>query len=427
MSTIVDCLQERGLIDALTSEELKEVVKQPIKVYIGFDPTADSLHLGSLVGIVILRWFQKYGHTPVVLLGGATGRIGDPSGKSSERPLLDDNIIKTNIAAIRKNFEPVLDFSNQATQPLFFNNDEWMANYSFIDFLRDIGKHVRVGVMLGKDSVRSRLQSEEGMSFTEFCYQLLQAYDFYHLRTQHGVTLQMGGSDQWGNITAGIELTRKMSQENAYGLTYPLLTRSDGKKFGKSEEGAIWLSSEKCSPYQFYQYLIRTADADVIKLMRMLTFMPIDEILTYEKQMQAPDYQANTAQKRLAEELTRLIHGEEGLETALRVTGAAAPGSKATLNVETLKEISSDMPHAVLPTSEVIGKKYVDIAVKISLFSSKGEAIRLIQNGGGYLNDEKITDPQTIILQNHLIGGQFLLFGAGKKKKMLLSVEKPLA
>ena len=301
-----------------------------------------------------------------------------------------------------------------------------MAHYPFIDFLRDIGKHVRVSVMLGKDSVRSRLQSEEGMSFTEFCYQLIQAYDFYHLRAHHNVILQMGGSDQWGNITAGIELTRKISQQNAYGLTYPLLTRSDGKKFGKSEEGAIWLSKERCSPYQFYQYLIRIADADVIKLMRMLTFMPMDEIASYEKQMQTPGYQPNTAQKRLAEELTRLIHGQEGLETALRVTEAAAPGSKAALNVETLQEISSDMPHATLPLPEVVGKKYVDVAVKIGLFSSKGEAIRLIQNGGAYLNDEKITDSHLIIAQNHLIGDRFLLFGAGKKKKILISVENHL-
>lgn len=427
MSTILDCLQERGLIDALTSDDLKELVKTPLKAYIGFDPTADSLHLGSLVGIIILRWFQKYGHTPVIILGGATGRIGDPSGKSTERPLLDENVIQSNVASIRKNFEKVLDFSDDTVKPLFFNNDEWMANYPFVNLLRDIGKHIRVSVMLAKDSVRSRLESEEGMSFTEFCYQILQAYDFYHLRTHHNVVLQMGGSDQWGNITAGIELTRKITGLPSYGLTYPLLTKSDGKKFGKSEEGAIWLSPEKCSPYQFYQYLIRTADVDVIKLMRMLTFMPMEEVRHYEKQMQEPDYLPNTAQKRLAEELTRLIHGEEGLKIALRTTEAAAPGARATLNAETLQEISSDMPHATLDFPSVMGQKYVDIVVKIGLLASKGEAVRLIQNGGAYLNDEKISDPQHRILEKDLIGNRYLLFAAGKKKKMLLNIEKPLA
>lgn len=423
---IIDCLEERGLIDALTSEEIRKRSEKPLKVYIGFDPTADSLHLGSLVGIVLLRWFQKFGHTPVVILGGATGRIGDPAGKSAERPLLDVEVIKANVEAIRKNFERVLDFDHLTAKPLFFNNEEWMAGYSFIDFLRDIGKHMRINVMLAKDSVRSRLESEEGMSFTEFCYQLLQAYDFYFLNAHYDVLMQMGGSDQWGNIIAGIDLIRRMSGKEAFGLTFPLLTRSDGKKFGKTEEGAIWLSPERCSPYQFYQYLIRVLDADVIKLMKMLTFMEMEEIGSIERAMQSSDYIPNTAQKRLAEELTRMIHGEEGLATALRVTEAAAPGTKAALDAVRLQEIAADMPHSTLSLEEVVGQKYVDVAVKIGLLSSKGEGVRLIQNGGAYLNDEKVTDPQYRLTQDLLIGGSYLLFGAGKKKKILLSIENHL-
>jgi tyrosyl-tRNA synthetase len=422
MKNIIDCLKERGFIDAVTSEELRERANKPLKVYVGFDPTADSLHLGSLVGIMGLAWFQKFGHTPVVILGGATGRIGDPSGKSTERPLLDRQAIETNILGIRQHFEKILDFSNSANRPLLVNNDEWFAKIGFIDFLRDVGKHFRVGQMLAKDSVRSRLASEEGISFTEFSYQLLQSYDFYHLLKDHDVCLQMGGSDQWGNITAGIELIRKLSGQAAYGLTFPLITRSDGKKFGKSEEGAIWLSPERCSPYQFYQYLVRVADADVLMLMRMLTFMEMEEIRGIEAAMKGANYQPNTAQKRLAEEVTRIVHGEEGLQTALRVTEGAMPGAKALLTAEALKEIAADMPNVSLASDQVVEQKYVDVAVTSGLFSSKGEATRLIQNGGAYLNDVKVEDPQLRLKKEDLIGGEYLLLGAGKKKKMLVKI-----
>ena len=273
MSNVVDCLKERGLVDAMTSEEVVKLLEQPRKLYLGFDPTADSLHIGSLVGIVILRWFQKFGHTPVVILGGATGRIGDPSGKSVERPLLDRAAIDYNVARIRRHFEVVLDFFHLKAKPILLNNDEWFSQMNLIDFLRDVGKHFRVGTMLAKEMVKSRIQSEEGICFTEFTYQLLQSYDFYHLFTHHGVVLQLGGSDQWGNITSGIDLVRKLTAAQAYGLTFPLLTRSDGKKFGKTEEGTVWLAADRCSPYHFYQYFVRVPDADVIKLMRFLTFM----------------------------------------------------------------------------------------------------------------------------------------------------------
>jgi tyrosyl-tRNA synthetase len=424
MSNVIECLKERGLIEATTSDELIERVEKPIKIYCGFDPSADSLHVGNLVGIIVLRWFQKFGHTPFVILGGATGRIGDPSGKSIERPLLDEQTIHHNINRIRKHFEGIFDYSNDAIRPIILNNDQWFSRFTFVDFLRDVGKHFRVGTMLAKESVRTRLQSEEGISFTEFSYQLLQAYDFYYLYVHHNVEMQIGGSDQWGNITAGTDLVRKLGRSGAYGLTFPLLTRSDGKKFGKTEQGAVWLAPDRCSPYQFYQYFIRVSDGDVIKMMRMLTFMDMQEIREYEIKMTEPHYVPNTAQKRLAEELTCIVHGEEGLSTALKVTEGAAPGTQAVLDPDTLREIAKDMPSVSLPFDQVIGQRYVDVLVKIGLVSSKGEGVRLIQNAGAYLNNERIEDPQFHVSEQSLIGGEFLLFGAGKKKKMILSIKK---
>jgi len=419
---ILDCLKGRGFIDAVTSDDLHALCEKPLKVYVGFDPTADSLHVGNLMGILVLAWFQRFGHTPVVVLGGTSGRIGDPSGKSVERPLLDTETIASNVASIRTHFEQILDFGGKLPSPLILNNDQWYSNFGLVDFLRDVGKHFRMGPMLAKDTVKTRLQSEEGLSYTEFSYQLIQGYDFYHLHTHHDVSVQMGGSDQWGNITGGIELTRKLAGESVYGITWPLLTRSDGKKFGKSEEGAIWLSEKRCSPYQFYQYLIRIPDADVIKMMKLLTFMDLAEIEEIEKGMKEPGYLVNSAQKRLAEEVTRIVHGEEGVVKARKVTEAAAPGKKAALDAETLSAISGDMPSISLPMDQVLGQSYAELAVEAELLSSKGEANRLIKNGGAYLNDAKLVDPAARIQKKDLIEDRFLLLGAGKKKKLLIKI-----
>ena len=414
---VVACLRERGLIDAMTSEDLEKELLSPSKVYIGFDPTADSLHLGNFMGMVVLAWFQRFGHTPVVLLGGATGKIGDPSGKSQERPLLEEETLQHNIQCIRTNFHRIFDFSGKLPQPLFLNNADWFASFSFVDFLREIGKLFRIGPMLAKESVRSRVQSEEGMSFTEFSYQLLQAYDFLFLFEERGVHLQMGGSDQWGNITAGIDLIRRKLGKSAYGLTFPLITRSDGKKFGKSEEGAIWLSEEKLSAYQFYQYIMRIPDADVIPLLKKLTFLDLQEIHMLEKQMQTdPSYVPNTAQRKLAQELTLLVHGQEGLEKAMRAT----EGSLGSLSVEVIEQIAQDIPNIALKKEEVLHQKFADLAVMSHLLSSKGEAVRLIRNGGAYLNHKKIEDPSWMIQESDLIGGRFLLLGSGKKTKVLV-------
>lgn len=421
MSNVITYLKQRGFVDNLTSEELVKAAEKPLKAYIGFDPTADSLHLGHLLGIVALGWFEKFGHTPVALVGGATGKVGDPSGKSQERPLLSQEVLESNVAAIRNQFERCLK------SPIVLNNDDWLGKFSLIDFLRDVGKHFRVGPMLGKDSVRSRIQSEEGISFTEFTYQVLQGYDFYHLSQEEGITLQMGGSDQWGNITAGMELSRKLNGKPLFGMTFPLLTRSDGAKFGKSEGGAIWLDPQKTSPYQFYQYLVRVADADVTRMMRMITFMDLKEIEEFEKAFASGDFTPNAAQKRLAEGVTRFVHGDKGVEIALRVTEAAAPGSKATLDPEVLREIAKDMPTATLAMGDVVEKSYAEVATKAGLLNSKGEAVRLIKNGGAYLNNEKVDDQSFVIENKHVIGGEYLLFGSGKKKKILIKIEKELA
>lgn len=417
---VVQVLQERGFIDAMTSEELIKMADHPLKVYCGFDPSADSLHLGNLVAIMGLAWFQRYGHTPVVIVGGATGMIGDPSGKSVERQLLDEATINTNLAGIRRNLEKILISSNGA-QPIFLNNLDWFKHFTFIDFLREMGKNFRMGIMLSKDSVKSRLSSEEGMSFTEFCYQLLQGYDFLHLFEKHGVTVQLGGSDQWGNITAGIDLIRRVNGAQAYGVTWPLLTRSDGQKFGKSEKGAIWLAPEKVSPYEFYQYLYRVADADVIKLLRLLTFVDLEEIKEFERMLISKTCPPNAPQKRLAEEVTRIVHGEEGLQKALKATEIAKPGSQTELDADSLE--SGDMPNFDLPRSAVVDAKLIDVLVATGLQPSKGEARRLIRNGGVSLNNEKISDENYSITSDRLIEGRLLLLAAGKKNKMLVRVK----
>ncbi|HPE85124.1 MAG TPA: tyrosine--tRNA ligase, partial [Chlamydiales bacterium] len=387
MPNVIKELQKRGFIDSIAGEELDRIVEKPIKVYVGFDPTADSLHLGNLVGIVLLKWFEKFGHQPVVLLGGGTGKIGDPSGKDKERPLLSEQAIEANVLSIKAQFEKCLE------NPEYYNNDTWLSSYGLVDFLRDVGKHFRLGPMLAKESVRRRLNSDEGMSFTEFTYQMLQGYDFYHLFKHEQVVLQVGGSDQWGNITAGIEVTRKLCGSSVYGMTFPLLTRSDGKKFGKSEGGAIWLDPQKVSPYKFYQYLYHTPDADVGQLMRLLTFMDLDEIIDFETKIKEGTQLVNAAQTRLAEEVTRFVHGKEGLSAAKKVTEIAAPGADAQLDIQSIEAIAADMENVQFSRAEAIGVKLSDLVAKSGFMSSRGEVSRLIKNGGAYLNNQKVEDP----------------------------------
>lgn len=422
---VLNILRERGLLDACTSEgSLSEATQKPVRVYCGFDPTADSLHLGNLLGIVVLSWFQRCGHTPVVLLGGATGSIGDPSGKSVERPLLETKIIQSNTLKIGQNLEEVLGRESKYPPPLVMNNLDWFADMSFLDFLRNVGRYARVGTMITRDSVKTRLDSESGMSFTEFSYQLLQGYDFMHLFQNHEVTVQIGGSDQWGNIVAGSDLIRRtVAKDSVFGLTFPLLLKADGKKFGKSEDGAIWLSSERLSPFKFYQYLLNTKDEDVLRLMKMLTFLPLNEIETYSKLMNSKNYVQNSAQVRLAEEVTRFVHGEVGLQKAITATKGLLPGSDTELDIDVLESLIDVVPTAICARTDIIGISIVDVAVKVGLRKSKAEVRRMIDGGGVRINNKKVLDVSTCISPEELIAGKMLLISMGKKNKFLIQVQ----
>lgn len=420
MNTLIDTLQNRGFIDAITHEEIRAHLKTPQKVYCGFDPTSDSLHLGNLVGIIGLSWFQRFGHTPVALVGGATGMIGDPGGRSSERNLLTKEDVERNLRGITGVIERLFDFEGD-NRPQIVNNYDWFENFTVIEFLRDVGKSFRLSTMLAKDAVKSRLASEEGISFTEFSYQILQAYDFYHLAKNSNVTIQIGGSDQWGNITQGTDLVRKELGKPVFGLTFPLLTRADGKKFGKSEQGAIWLSTDKLSEYEFYQYLYRVADADVIKLLKMLTFLPLAEIEEIAKSMQQEGYQVNSAQKVLAAEVTRFVHGEEGLQKALQATEIAFNKDKRT-GIEDLELIAKDIPHFEAKEEEVVGTSLIDLLVRAGMQPSKGAGRKLIQGGGVYMNDARIDEVDKKVHADDVMGGKFILLRIGKKQKLLVKI-----
>jgi len=417
-------LKARGLYDNCTDENgFLEALRRPTKVYCGFDPTADSLHLGNLLGIIILSWFQKAGHQPIGLVGGATGRVGDPSGRSLERPLLDEEELTRNVVAIRDLLHRILS-DRHVGEPRILNNYDWFKDITLLDFLRETGKFARMGSMLSKDSVRTRLEGEEGLSFTEFSYQLLQGYDFMHLFREEGVSVQIGGSDQWGNITAGTELIRRICRvDGAFGLTFPLLLKSDGSKFGKSASGAIWLSKEKLSPYKFYQYLFQTTDSDVIRLLRMLTFIPLEDISAVESSMGSPHYAPNSAQKLLAEQVTKFVHGEQGLREAQKATASLKPGSDTILDAEELLLVADVIPTAILQRSSVIGAPVVSVLADSGLLESKAAAKRLILNGGVRVNNEKVSDTEQRLAENDIIGGNMILLSSGKKNKLLLRLE----
>jgi tyrosyl-tRNA synthetase len=421
MKNVLAILRQRGIIEQISSEAIEQSLRSPQKIYCGYDPSADSLHLGNFVTLVVLGWFQRCGHTPVVVVGGATGMIGDPSGKSKERNLLSKQQLAINIKGVRKNIEDILSFE-AGPKPEIYDNFDWYSSFSFLDYLRDVGKHFRLGTMLAKESVRSRLQSEEGISFTEFSYQTLQAYDFFHLFKTKDVRFQLGGSDQWGNITAGIDFVKRELGEEVFGITIPLMTRSDGKKFGKSEEGAIWLSSEKLSPYDFYQYLFRVPDQDVIRMLKFLTYLDLDEIEAIEKSMSESDYVPNTAQKILAREVTKIVHGEGGVKQAETITALAKPGYETELSLEVLEKLEKEIPTVRLKETDVCESHLVDVLVQAKVFASKGQARKMIEGGGLYLNNEKVSDSKLVIEKEALLQKKYLLVSVGKKKKYLLKV-----
>ena len=427
----VEELKWRGMIHQMMpgTEELLE--KETVTAYVGIDPTADSLHIGHLCGVMMLRHFQRCGHKPLALIGGATGMIGDPSGKSQERNLLNEETLRHNVACIKKQLSHFLDFESDAPNCAeLVNNYDWMKDFTFLDFAREIGKCITVNYMMAKDSVKRRLNGEfqDGMSFTEFTYQLLQGYDFLHLYETKNCKLQMGGSDQWGNITTGTELIRrKLGAENeAYALVCPLITKADGKKFGKTEKGNIWLDRNRTSPYTFYQFWLNVADDDAERYIKIFTSLDketIDALIEEHRQ----DPGRRVLQKKLAEEVTVMVHGREDYELALEASnllfGKATKESLVKLDEQTLLEVFSGVPTFEIDKVLLAGEgiKAVDLfAEKTQCFPSKSEMRKLTQGGGVSLNKEKLTSFDQAVTENNLLDGKYLLVQQGKKKYFLL-------
>lgn len=409
------------------TEEL--LAKEKVTAYVGIDPTADSLHIGHLCGVMMLRHLQRCGHKPLALIGGATGMIGDPSGKSQERNLLNEETLTHNVACIKKQLAHFLDFdSDSPNKAELVNNYDWMKNYSFLDFSRDIGKCITVNYMMAKDSVKRRLNGEfqEGMSFTEFTYQLLQGYDYLHLYQTKNCKLQMGGSDQWGNITTGAELIRRKlgNEHQAYALVCPLITKSDGKKFGKTEKGNIWLDRKRTSPYTFYQFWLNVADDDAEKYIKIFTSIDKETIeALIEEHRQDPG--RRILQKRLAEEITIMVHSREDYELAVEASnilfGKATKDSLVKLDEQTLLDVFSGVPQYELNKNDIIGIKAVDLlAEKTDCFPSKGEMRKMVKGGGVSINKEKLNDPEIVISENDLVDGKYIVAQRGKKNYYLI-------
>jgi len=421
MEHILQTLEARGLLDDVTSPEVHKALQSPVTLYAGFDPSSDSLQAGNFVTIMALSHFQRCGHKVIALVGGATGMIGDPSGKTSERSFLSAEEVDRNQEGIRENLARILDFDHPTAPACIVNNNDWLNDFGVVDFLRDVGRHFRLGVMLGKESVRARLNSEAGMSFTEFSYQLLQAYDFLRLHDTMGCRLQIGGSDQWGNITAGIDLIRKLRGVETYGVTMPLVCDSAGRKFGKSEDNAVFLDHRRTSYYDFYQFFVRAADADVIRFLKILTLVPLAEIAELAKQLEeAPE--ARAAQTRLAEEVTRMVHGDHGLAVARRASAVLFGESMAGLHAEDLLDIFANVPSVELPRQDVEERSLVDLAASSGLCRSKSDARRLIQNGGLYLNNTRVADVEATASAADVVDGRVLVLRSGKKKFLLVKV-----
>lgn len=418
---IFNTLNSRGCIqDCSDLEQLPKLLEsQKMTFYCGFDPTADSLHCGSMLPLILMRKLQMQGHQPIVILGTATGMIGDPSGKSEERVLLDSEQVHKNAASIKTQVEKFIDFSNAK----LLLNHQWIEELSFVDFLRDVGKHFSVNAMVAKDSVKARLNNrEQGISYTEFTYMLLQAYDFLWLNQNHKCQLQVGGSDQWGNITAGLELIRKkQSKLPAYGMTFPLLTTASGAKFGKTEAGAIWLDGSKTSPYHFYQYWLNAADEDIEKFMKLFSFKPIEEIneiiIEHSKKPEQ-----RLAQKTLAAELTTLLHGEKETLAALDASNVLFSKDIKNANSETLLQVFKDVPSIEISSSQ-LGLGLVELLVLAKTSASNGEARRSIEAGGIYVNDERRNDPKTKINATDFIENKVLILRSGKKNYYLVKLK----
>ncbi|HCT5843441.1 TPA: tyrosine--tRNA ligase, partial [Staphylococcus aureus] len=415
-NALIEDLKWRGLIYQQTDEQgIEDLLnKEQVTLYCGADPTADSLHIGHLLPFLTLRRFQEHGHRPIVLIGGGTGMIGDPSGKSEERVLQTEEQVDKNIEGISKQMHNIFEFGTDHGAVLV-NNRDWLGQISLISFLRDYGKHVGVNYMLGKDSIQSRL--EHGISYTEFTYTILQAIDFGHLNRELNCKIQVGGSDQWGNITSGIELMRRMyGQTDAYGLTIPLVTKSDGKKFGKSESGAVWLDAEKTSPYEFYQFWINQSDEDVIKFLKYFTFLGKEEIDRLEQSKnEAPHLRE--AQKTLAEEVTKFIHGEDALNDAIRISQALFSGDLKSLSAKELKDGFRDVPQVTLSNDTT---NIVEVLIETGISPSKRQAREDVNNGAIYINGERQQDVNYALAPEDKIDSEFTIIRRGKKKYFMV-------
>jgi tyrosyl-tRNA synthetase len=423
----VEELTWRGMIHSMMPGTEEQLAKEMTTAYLGIDPTADSLHIGHLVGVMMLRHFQRCGHKPLALVGGATGMIGDPSGKSAERNLLDEATLRHNQECIKKQLSKFLDFDSDAPNAAeMVNNYDWMKDFSFLAFIRDIGKHITVNYMMAKDSVKKRLSAESsvGMSFTEFTYQLVQGFDFYHLFETKNCKLQLGGSDQWGNITTGTELIRRKLGGEAYALTCPLITKADGGKFGKTESGNVWLDRRYTSPYKFYQFWLNVSDADAEKYIKIFTFIPKEEVEALVAEHAAAPH-LRVLQKRLAKEITIMVHSEQDYEMAVEASsilfGNATSDSLKKLDEDTLLAVFDGVPTFEVSREEVLGKKLMDVLTEnAAVFASKGEMRKLIQNGGFAVNKEKVSDLELSLEAELLLNEKYLLVQKGKKNYYLL-------
>ena len=412
---LVDDLKYRNIIDNTSHDELLDKLNEGgLKFYVGYDPTAKSLQIGNLFVVITMMRLQKAGHTPYVLVGGATGMIGDPSGKNSERNLLDQETLQSNINGQKAQLESFLEFSG-SNAAVMVNNFDWMSGFGYLEFLRDVGKRFRLSEMMAKDSVKSRLNSDAGISYTEFSYQILQAYDFCHLNKTHGVKLQIGGSDQWGNMTAGIDLTRKMNSDQVYTMTVPLVTDSNGNKFGKSEGGAtIYLDPDMTSPYKMYQYLLNSDDESVVKYLKYFTFLDHDTINALETKTKDEPH-LREAQKTLASEVVKLVHGEKGLESATRATGFFFGGAIENVSDKEVASIFADVPALDLQASDLGTVSILDLLAQTPLFKSKGEARRSLQQKGVYINNHQVQEMEMVVTKDNLASETSLVIRKGKK------------
>ena len=423
MPNVFDEFQWRGLVYDATEELPELLAGEKVTAYIGFDPTSDSLQVGNLLALMGLARLQRFGHTPIALAGGGTGMIGDPSGKAQERQLLSREQVEANVEAIKVQMGRFLDFEVKGNPARILNNADWLMPISLIEFLRDVGKHFTVNYMMAKDSVKSRLEREEGISYTEFSYMLLQAYDFLHLFEYHQCKLQAGGSDQWGNITAGVELIRRVQGKRAYGLVYPLVTSAGGVKLGKTESGTVWLDSNRTSPYRFYQFWLNQDDADVINYLKYFTWLGKPEIGEIEHKLEEHP-ERREAQRTLAQEMTRIVHGETALAKAEQASQVLFGGEIAGLSAGDIQDIFADVPSTRVPKQafEGEGMAVVDLLETVRMVRSKGEARRLIAGGGIYVNNVRVGDEPERVSLADAIDGQFLVLRKGKKTYHVVQV-----